>query len=434
MNILMPRLILATAIIHFVAGFATISAAGDGAAPAAAEPIKISPSDWPWWRGPDRNGIARADQKPPLHWSETDNVGWRAAVPGRGHGSATVVDDQVFLATCDEAKEIQSVLCFDRKTGQRVWQTDVHQGGIEKKENKKSSQASATVACDGERLFITFQNSKAIFLTALNRNGKQLWQKKVSDFVTHQGYGASPAIYKSLVIVSSDNKGGGAIAAFDRATGVLRWHHERPRLPNYTSPVILNVAGREQLLFTGCDLVSSFEPETGKPLWEVAGATTECVTSTVTDGKLILTSGGYPKNHMSAVKADGSGEVVWEISVRVYVPSLLVRDGYIYGVTDAGVAMCWNSDTGDQMWASRLGGTFTASPVLVGDLLFATNEAGKTFICKISPKACEVVGENQLGDEVYATPTICGGCIYMRVASMQDDQRHETLYCLGTER
>ena len=408
--------------------------AGDGAAPTGAEPIRISPSDWPWWRGPERNGIARAAEKPPLHWTDTENVVWRAAVPGRGHGSPTVVGDQVFLAACDEEKEIQSVLCFDRKTGQPVWQTDVHKGGIEKKENKKSSQASATIACDGERLFITFQNSKAIYLTALNRNGQQLWQKKVSDFVTHQGYGASPALYKSLVIVASDNKGGGAIAAYDRASGELRWSHERPRLPNYTSPVILNVAGREQLLFTGCDLVSSFEPETGKPLWEVAGATTECVTSTVTDGKLILTSGGYPKNHMSAVKADGSGEIVWQNGVRMYVPSLLVRDGYIYGVTDAGVAMCWKSDTGKEMWASRLGGTFTASPVLVGDLLFSTNEAGKTFVCKVSPKGCEVVAENQLGEEVYATPTICGGRLYMRAATFKDGARHETLYCLSDAR
>jgi hypothetical protein len=178
--------------------------------------------------------------------------------------------------------------------------------------------------------------------------------------------------------------------------------------------------------------VSSFEPETGEPLWEVAGATTECVTSTVTDGKLILTSGGYPKNHISAVRADGSGEIVWENSVRMYVPSLLVREGYIYGVTDAGVALCWKSENGEQMWAQRLGGTFTASPVMVGDLVFATSEAGKTHVLKVNPKACQVVAESQLGDEVYATPTICGGRIYMRAASIKDGRRQETLYCLGT--
>jgi len=387
----MHRFLLAVFVTASLLVVASSSSAADRSSKPAADRLDVTPTDWPWWRGPNGDGIAAADQKPPLHWSETENVVWKTVVPGRGHGSPTVVGNQVFLATCDEEKEMQSVLCYDRKTGMQVWKTDVHHGNIERKENKKSSQASASVACDGERLFITFQNSKAIYLTALTRAGKQLWQKKVSDFVTHQGYGASPTVYKSLVIVSADNKGGGALAAFDRATGDVVWSHERPKLPNYTSPVILKAAGREQLVFTGCDLVSSFEPLTGKPLWEVAGATTECVTSTVTDGDVLFTSGGYPKNHLSAVRADGSGKIVWEKPVRVYVPSMLVRNGYLYAVADEGVAMCWKTDTGKEMWKQRLEGAFTASPVMVGENIFATNEGGQTFIFKAKPEGFEKV-------------------------------------------
>lgn len=407
--------------------------AADRATKPEAERIKVAPADWPWWRGPNRDGIAAADQKPPLRWSETENVVWKSAVPGRGHGSPTVVGGQVFLATCDEEQEIQSVLCYDRKTGAQIWKTDVHKGAIEKKENKKSSQASATVACDGERLFITLQNSKAIYLTALTRGGKQLWQKKVSDFVTHQGYGASPAVYKSLVLVSADHKGGGRLAAYDRSTGALVWSHERPKIPNYTSPVVVNAAGREQLVFIGCKLVSSFNPLTGESLWEFPGATEECVTSTVTDGQVVFSSGGYPKNHLAAVRADGSGKLVWEKPVRVYVPSMLVRDGYLYAVTDEGIALCWKTDTGKEMWKQRLGdgGAFTASPVLAGENIFATNEAGVTFIFKATSAGFEKIAENQLGDEVYATPTICGSRIYMRVAANKEGRRQETLYCLG---
>lgn len=428
----MPRISLALLLAISLLEVASPVCSAERAANLKADRIDVAPVDWPWWRGLNRDGIAAADQKPPLHWSDQQNVVWKAAVPGRGHGSATVVGDQVFLATCDEAQEIQSVLCFDRKTGAPLWKTDVHHGNIEKKENKKSSQASATVACDGERLFITFQNAKAIYLTALSRAGKQLWQKKVSDFVTHQGYGASPAVYKSLVLVSADHKGGGKLAAFDRVTGEIVWSHERPKIPNYTSPVVVNAAGREQLVFTGCKLVSSFDPLTGKPLWEVPGATEECVTSTVTDGKVIFTSGGYPKNHLSAVSADGSGKLVWEKPVRVYVPSMLVRNGYLYAVADEGIAMCWKTDTGKEMWKQRLEGTFTASPVMVGENIFATNEAGQTYIFKARPDGFEKVAENQLGDEVYPTPTICGSRIYMRVASNKDGKRMETLYCLGS--
>lgn len=394
---------------------------------------KFAAQDWPWWRGPDRNGVARADQEPPLKWSETENVLWKAPVPGRGHGSPIVVGEQVFLATADPEPQIQALRCFDRQTGAELWKVDVHQGGFETKGNAKSSLASSTPACDGDRVFINFLNNGAIWTTAVGRDGTRHWQVKITDYVLHQGFGSSPAVYGPLVIVSADNKGGGLIAALDRKTGDMVWKRERPKFPNYTSPVILNVAGREQLFFTGCDLVTSLDPLTGKKLWEVPGSTTECVTSTVTDGNLIYTSGGYPKNHLSAVKADGSGKVAWEHNTRVYVPSMLVRDGYLYAVLDAGVASCWKCDTGKELWSHRLGGTFSASPVLVGDRIYATNEEGKTFVFQADPAGYKSLGQSQLGDDVYATQTICGGRIFTRVASMVDGKRQESLYCLGTK-
>lgn len=400
-------------------------------------PVRVEASDWPWWRGPARNGIAAADQQPPLRWSANENVVWKAPVPGRGHSSPTVVGARVFLATADEEDDRQLVLCYDRGTGEQLWQTVVHDGGIERKGNKKSTQASSTVACDGERLFINFLNRNAVYTTTLDLDGEILWQTKITDYLVHQGYGSSPAIYESLVIVTADNKGetGGAIAALNRASGEIVWRHARPKTPNYPSPIILNVAGRDQVLLTGCDLVASFDPLSGEKLWEIAGATTECVTSTVTDGSLILTSGGYPKNHISAVRADGSGEIVWENNTRVYVPSMIIYEGHIYGVTDAGVAMCWEAATGKELWKGRLGGTFSASPVMVGEHIFATDEAGETSIFKVDPEQFELVARNKLGDEVFATPTICGSRIYMRIAEQQGDRRQEMLYCLGqTER
>jgi outer membrane protein assembly factor BamB len=249
--------------------------------------------------------------------------------------------------------------------------------------------------------------------------------------VTHQGFGSSPALYQSQVIVTADNKGGGLVVGLDRATGKVVWSSDRPKLPNYASPIILKVGDRDQLLLTGCDLVAGFEPLTGKKLWETAGSTTECVTSIVTDGQLVFTSGGYPKNHVSAVRADGSGKVVWENKTRVYVPSLLVRADHLYAVQDAGVAVCWKCGTGEEVWSGRLAGAFTASPVLVGERIFATNEAGRTFIFKASPVGFEKIADNQLGDEAFATPTICGDRIYMRVARKNDGKREEFLYCIG---
>ncbi|HRX80794.1 MAG TPA: PQQ-binding-like beta-propeller repeat protein, partial [Pirellulaceae bacterium] len=158
--------VVTTWLVTAVASQTTISAEP------ALPPAQFEATDWPWWRGPDRNGIAAADQTPPLKWSQTENVLWKAHVPGRGHGSVTVVGDQTFLATADEQADKQLVLCFDRNTGKELWRTVVHDGGIERKGNAKASQASTTIACDGERLFVNFLNKGAAYTTALSRGGE----------------------------------------------------------------------------------------------------------------------------------------------------------------------------------------------------------------------------------------------------------------------
>ena len=404
--------------------------AGEPALRSAADSIQFAPADWPWWRGPNRNGVA-VDQRPPLKWSETENVLWKAPIPGRGHGSPIVVGDQVFLATAEPGTLAQSVLCIDRHAGKLLWQTEVHRGGLEQKGNAKSSLASSTAACDGQRVFINFLHDGAIYTTALDRAGKILWQTRVSDYTLHQGFGSSPMPYQGLVLVSADNKGRGVIAGLERATGKIVWKQERPQLPNYASPIVHNLGGRDQLFMIGCDLVASFDPLTGQKLWETKGSTTECVTSVVTDGEHIFTSGGFPKQHVSAVRADGSAKLAWESKNKVYVPSMLVHQGHLYAVMDAGLAVCWKCATGQEVWKERLGGEFTASPTLIGDNIFATNEAGRTFVFKATPKGLNVIAENLLGQEALATPTYCGNRIYLRLAVTSSGKRQEMLYCVG---
>lgn len=389
-------------------------------------------TDWPMWRGPNRDGLADPNQKPPLKWSETENVVWKAAVPGRGHGSPIVVGNRVFLVTADDS---QWLLCFDRKTGAELWKHEVHRGNVVPKgnPNAKASFASCTPSCDGDRVFVNFVNDNAVWATAVSVEGKRLWQTKVADYTLHQGYGPSTAIYKNLLLITADNKATGAIAGLERESGKIVWSRPRPKLPNYTSPIVLNVAGKDQLFITGCNLVTSLDPLTGKDLWETKGSTEECVTSTITDGQRIFTSGGYPKNHVSAFFADGSGKLAWEIKTRVYVPSMWTRQGHLFAVTDDGFAVCWKSDSGQEVWKEPLGGAFTSTPVPVGDIVFASNEAGKTFIFKATPTDFELLGENKLGDEMMSTPTICGSRIYMRVAVKKGGKREEVLYCLGVK-
>ena len=392
---------------------------------------EFSAADWPWWRGPTRNGVASSQQDPPLEWSDSSHVAWKTAIPGRGHGSVTVVGDEVVFAVADHEENVQAVYCLGRDTGKLRWRTPVHQGGLSTKGNKKATQASTTVACDGERYFVNFLNGGAVYTSALDRAGKILWQTKVTDYTVHQGFGASPAPYGPLVLVSADNKGGGAVAGLNRSSGEIVWKNSRPKKPNYASPIVLRVNGKDQLIFTGCDLVTSLEPLTGKTLWEVEGATTECVTSPVTDGKHVFTSGGYPRNHVAAIRGDGSGEVAWDNNTRVYVPSMVVKDGFLYAVADAGIAICYRADSGKVVWKDRIQGVFTSSPILAGSRIYATNEAGRTYVFEADPKAFRLLAENQLGDECFATPSICGSQIFTRVAERMDGKRQEYIYCLS---
>lgn len=396
------------------------------------EASELSEHDWPWWRGPDRNGISHSDQNPPLAWSDTENIAWKTSVPGKGHGSVIVVGDRILLATADHESEEQLVLCLNRSNGKEIWRAVVHKDGFATEGNRRSSLASATPACDGDRVFINFLNDGAVYTTALQLDsGKQLWQTKISDYVIHQGYGSSPAVYNDLVIVTADNKSGGAAAALNAATGDVVWERKRPVKPNYPSPIILNVAGRDQLFLIGCDLVTSLDPTSGRELWEIEAATTECVTSTVTDGVHVFTSGGYPDNHMSAVMADGSGVVSWRNKIRVYVPSMLIQDGNLFAVLDSGIATCRVAATGEELWKSRLSGTFASSPVIVRDRIYATNDDGTTFVFGASAEKFELLAKNKLGNNVYATPVICDSCIYTRVAHDIDGNRQEFLYCIS---
>lgn len=398
---------------------------------------RIGKEDWPWWRGPTHNGIATSGQKPPVEWGEERNVIWKIPIPGRGHGSPTVVGKRIYLPTADEKKQTQSVICLDRATGKEIWTRVVHSGDFNTERQKRATWASASIACDGERLYISFFNRDAIYTYALGLYGDVLWETRIADFVSHQGYGASPLIHKDLVIVTADTKapGGGAIAGLNRKTGKIVWRNKRPELPNYPSPVVFHLDGKDQLILTGCDLISSFDPTTGKTLWEHEGATTECVVTAVTDGVRVFTGGGYPKNHTMAMRADGSGQVDWINTTRVYVPSMIVKDGHLYAVADAGFAHCWESATGKLLWKERLGdgrkgGDFFSSPTMVDNRIYATNVRGQTFVFEATPEKFKLLAQNQLGDESYSTPVICGGRIYLRAAKT-GDTREEFLYCIG---
>lgn len=403
--------------------FATVGSPGT-------KDLQLQDTDWPWWRGIHRNGHA-GNQNIPTQWSETENITWKAPIVGRGHGSPAVIDDYLFLATAEEDKQTQSVICLNRTTGKQLWITEIHSGGWQGRIHDRNTQASSSIASDGEHLFATFMHDAKIWLSALDFSGNILWQKKASDYTSNWGYSSSPTIYENLVIIASDHKEGGNLTAFDRKTSEQVWNVSRPAIPNYASPVVYNLNGQDQLIMPGCDMLASYHPRSGRLLWSCPVTTQETVGSAVTDGKRVFASGGYPKNETSAVMVNAAPELVWKTPIRTYAPSMIVSGDYLYTMTDKGLAHCWNTESGDLVWREKVGGDFSASPVLVGDNIYVSSEQGKTLIFKASPEKFELIAENQLGNEIWATPVICGDSIYLRVAHHEPDSRQEYLYRIG---
>lgn len=390
--------------------------------------------DWPWWRGPSRNGIAVTSTDVPTKWSNTENVVWKSPVPGRGHSSPIVVGDKVFLETADEAKKVQSVVAFDRNTGKQLWKTDVSTGGFARKNHHKNTEASPTLACDGERLFASFFHHETIQATALDLNGKKLWQETVGSFnpkTFEYGYAPSPTLYRETVIFSTEYDGDSALTALDRQTGKQVWRTKRQSMITFSTPVVAHVAGKDQLLISGAMQVASYDPANGKPLWTTPGTTAATCGTMVWDGDIVFASGGYPKPETLAVKADGSGTVLWTNNQKCYEESMLAHDGYVYALTGAGILFCWRGSDGKEMWKERLKGPVSSSPVLAGGNIYQANEHGTCYVFKPNPEKFDPVAENQLGNEAFPSPAIVGNQIFIRTATGSGGGRKEFLYCLG---
>jgi outer membrane protein assembly factor BamB len=392
--------------------------------------------DWPWWRGPSRNGVSTSATAP-VEFSDTDGYLWKAPVPGRGHSSPIVVGDRVYLTTADEARQIQLVLAFDRANGNLVWHERISQGGFPASIHPKNTQATPSIACDGERLFASFFHHQAIHVTALGLDGKRIWQKSVGAFNPKKyeyGYAPSPVIYRQTVIISAEYDGASFLVALRRDNGQQVWRTPRPVNISYSSPVVAHVAGRDQLFLSGGDQVASFDPGSGKPLWSAPGTTTATCGTAVWDHDKVFASGGYPGAQTIAIRADGSGREAWKHNQRLYEQSLLAHNGYVYAFTGPGIVVCWRASDGREMWRQRLKGPVSASPVVAGENIYWANELGTLYVFKASPDSFELVAENQVGTDSFPSPAICGGQIFLRVGDSTSGTRQEFLYCFGRPR
>ncbi|MEO2037017.1 MAG: PQQ-binding-like beta-propeller repeat protein [Planctomycetaceae bacterium] len=393
-------------------------------------PVESDSLGWPLWRGPNGDGVA-ANQPLLTEWSESSGILWRADVPGRGHSSPTVVGDSVYLATALVEQQKQQIVAYNRQTGEMRWTAILHDGGFpsERRIHKKSTHANGTVACDGERLYTAFLNSDSIIAAAVSLNGDLVWQKEIGSFVSKFGYAPSPILYKSLVIFAADNSGGGYLAAVDGATGKIAWRVARENVSSYSSPTVAKVGGRDLVLISGCGAVTSYDPASGNEVWKTPCVAEATCGTIVTTSDLIFASGGYPEKETVCLSADG--RKVWSNRTGVYEPSLVVADDQVIAVSDDGIASCWAVRTGDTIWRERLAGNFSASPIVCGSRVYASNLSGETFVFTSNNGQYELVARNKLGSDCYASPAVADGQLFLRIGVGSGSDRREQLVCIG---
>jgi outer membrane protein assembly factor BamB len=375
----------------------------------------------------------------PIRWDGAtgDNISWKTDISGIGHASPIVWGDRIFLVSCLAESQERVLVCIERDTGKTLWQQTVVRAPLESK-HKLNSFASSTPATDGKLVYVSFLEVDGstvpapnvgrprpitpgrMVVAAYDFEGNQKWMSRPGDFVSAHGYCSNPVLYKDFVIVNGDHDGDSYVVALDKSSGQTVWKTpRRHKTRSYVTPLIREIDGRTQMVFSGSKCIISLDPNDGSRHWTIEGPTEQFVASMVYDGKMFYMAAGFPTYHVMAIRPQGSGDVTdshvsWHAkNARCYVPSPVVVGKYLLVADDRGTANCFETSTGERLWQERLGNHFSASLVTAGGLVYFLADDGVTKIVRPGPEL-EVVAENQLGEYCYASPAIADGIIYMR--------------------
>ncbi len=375
---------------------------------------------WPRWRGPSGQGVVEGTGYPD-RWSDNTNVLWKRPVPGRGHSSPIVWGDRIFLTTSRDRGRRVSILSFRRSDGALLWQADAPNGRSER-HHGKNSPSSATVTTDGERVYASFGSRGML---AVDFDGNVVWHRDLGRIDNYHGPAGSPLLYRDSVIIYQDQNGGAFVTALDARTGETRWRTERAARVGWGTPIAISVGDHDELIVSSQRLVQSYNPSTGEELWRCDGMLREVIPTPAVGHGLVYCASGRAGPTL-AIRPGGRGDVTrthveWSTTRgSPFVPSPMVHGDYLYQINDmSSIITCLNARTGETVWQERLGRPrregVSASPIIVDDKLFVTNDEGQTFVLKTGPDF-ELLHVNDIGTRTLASPALVDGIWYIRTA------------------
>ena len=378
--------------------------------------VPVLAEDWPEFRGPTGQGHS-SETGLPLTWSETKNVRWKVAIPGKGWSSPAVQGDRIWLTTATEEGKSLRAICVDRNNGAIAQNIELFRlknlGPI----SPKNSHASPTPVLEADKIYLHFGAHGTACIT---QTGEIVWKTRLAYDNGQHGPGGSPVLYDNLLIVSCDGVDTQYVVALDKATGKIKWKKLREGYQAYTTPLVVRLSSGDQVISPGAFRTIAYEPRTGKEIWQVRyGDGFSNVPRPVYGNGLAFICTGFQEPSLLAVRVDGHGEIskkqiAWTLKRGApLTPSPLLVGDELYVITDNGIATCLDASTGKEYWKARVGGNHSASPIFADGRIYFLSEEGESVV--ISPgKELKVLAKNELDGETLASMAVSGGSIFIR--------------------
>ncbi len=412
--------------------------------PAAAARQGEADRNWGQWRGPEASGVSRT-ARPPVTWSEDDNIRWKIEIPGRGSGSPVIWGDTIYLMTAvpvgvdgDASHAPRGglrprgvhrfvVMAIRRSDGSVAWQDTVREEEPhEAAHTDNGTWASNSVVTDGEHVFAYFE-SRGLY--AYDMDGNRLWENDLGDKAMRNqfGEGSTPALHEDTLVIVWDHIGGQSfVVALDKNTGTEVWRSDRDEIDTWATPLIAEANGRAQVVVPGMDRLRSYDLGTGDIVWESDGLTMNPIPSpVVTPDNVLIAMSGFRGNDLKAVDLEaaegditGTSAILWELDRDTpYVPSPLLYDGVLYFLkSNSGILSVFDAATGEPHYGlQRLTAVpnVFASPVGADGRVYFAGREGTTLVIAHGD-TFDVLAENMLDDGFDASPALVDGEIYLR--------------------
>lgn len=412
-------------------------------------------SDWSQWRGPMHTGAAPAGN-PPVEFSETKNLKWKTEIPGKGHATPIVWKNNIIVLTAvathekpaagqtaagtdspmaaNKAETIHEfkVLLIDRHNGKIIWDRTVTREMPLEGTHELGSWASNSPCTDGERIYAYFGSRG---LHCLDFDGNILWQKDFGQSNKHMsfGEGESPYLHENRIFVQWDQNGESFLVALDTRTGEEVWKKERDEVTSWSTPLVVEVNGKAQVITSAPNQVRSYDAETGEVIWFSTGMTRNVIPNPVYGDGILYVMSGFRGSALQAIdiaraKGDISGTdvILWTYNQDTpYTPNPLLMGGKLYFLrVNNGFLTSLDAKTGEVVYArENIQGisTLFSSPTGVNDRIYI---ATKNSVVVVSAgKEPRILAANTLGDDFHASPVIVDNELILRGFS--------SLYCFS---